>query len=162
MLTKDLQVSLLMIVFSMILIFWLIPTQVEIFSLGTSSEPLLGPRSFPYLISSCICFLGVLQSLICLKSKNIEKKVATVSASARLRVAGVIVISAGYLGLIYLLGYIVPTFIATLLLLLLFGERRWWLTLIISVVTAFLLYTVFGIIFHMMMPQGKYDLFPWF
>lgn len=163
MIVKDLQIGLFMVLFSMVLIFWLIPSQVELFSLGGSSEPLLDARSFPYIIAACIGILGLLLSLTaCVGKRESLKTGEPVTTAGRLRVVGLCTISALYVWLVFLVGYTIPTVVATLLFMFLFGENRWWLAGAISVITAVGLNTIFGNIFHLMMPQGRYELFLWF
>jgi len=163
MFSKDLQIGLFMIGFSLVLIFWLIPSQVELFSLGGSSEPWLDARSFPYLIAICISLLGTALSITALFAANAPGNPGEpVTVAGWMRVIGVFVITAVYVWLVYLVGYTVPTIAATLALMWLFGEHRWLLAAAISVITAVGLNTIFGNVFHLMMPQGRYELFPWF
>ena len=155
----DLKLGCFMVAFSLIMMVWLIPAQVEIYVLGGSPEQNLGPRSFPYLMSGLIGLLGIALIVMSLRKRDVGSRPIRVPMDAKLRVAGVLAISAGYLWAMTLFGYLVPTFLSTVLLLRLFGERRWWLSLLISAGTAAFLFLFFGRVFHMLMPRGSIELF---
>ncbi|MCK5516296.1 MAG: tripartite tricarboxylate transporter TctB family protein [Desulfobulbaceae bacterium] len=156
---REARLGLFMVLISLLLILWLIPGYVELYTLGMYAEPLLNPRSFPYLVSGFIGLLGIAMLFFSYWKPASEKTVSELPRDAKLRVLGVLAISTLYLWLITLFGYLLPTFLGTLLLLRIFGEQRWWLMILISAGSAGSLYFVFGRIFHMMMPRGSIDFF---
>ena len=158
---SETRLGFFMVAISMVLTLWLIPEYVELYTLGMYAEPFMDPRSFPYLVSGFIGLLGIAMLFTSYRNPtpHREKPGTTLLLDAKLRVLGVLGISALYLWLITLFGYLLPTFLGSFLLLRIFGERRWWLIVLISAGSATSLYLVFGRIFHMMMPRGSIDFF---
>ncbi len=155
---KEIKLGIFMVAFSLLLLLWLIPSKVEVFALGTFAAGELGPRSFPYLMAVAIGLLGI-GVLYTANRKPPDSREAAIPKDALLRVIGVLACSGLYLWLITLFGYMLPTFLATIAFMYLFGERRVWLMILIALVTAVLLFLIFGKVFHMLMPRGSIEFF---
>lgn len=156
---REIRLGIGMVAVSVLLIAWLIPSKVEIFALGTFAESSLGPRSFPNLIALLIGVLGVAVLFDAWRQPKTAEEKTSIPLDAIKRVMAVLATSVLYLWLITLFGYMLPTFLATMTLMYVFGERRWWLMLLISALTAISLYLVFGKVFHMLMPRGSIEFF---
>jgi putative tricarboxylic transport membrane protein len=156
---SEARLGLFMVTFSLLLTLWLIPEYVELYTLGMYAEPFMDPRSFPYLVSGFIGLLGIAMLFSSYQNPGPHKVTSKTTLDAKLRVLGVLGVSAFYLWIITFFGYLLPTFIGAFLLLYIFGERRWWLMILISAGSATSLYLIFGRIFHMMMPRGSIDFF---
>ena len=122
-LNRDGIAGLILLAFSLILAFYLTPTQVE---MQGQVPPALSPRLFCYIMSGLLAVLSLALLVVSLKS---DAKVAAgeQQASWEPLVRGLLcsAIAAVYIALSGVLGFFVSTALAMTVFLVYFGVRKW-------------------------------------
>ena len=60
-----------------------------------------------------------------------------------------------YLLVLNYLGFLISTMLLLGVVVHLLGERKWWKIIVISVVTSFIIYQLFGVYLGVMLPKGR-------
>jgi hypothetical protein len=118
---RDLYLGAVILIFSLALIVWLIPSFVTDYTTGDKG---LSPRFFPYLIASMIALFSII--LIYKSLRPMENQIQTDTNRQIDRSTIVcIVIFIVYQQVISIIGFIPASFIALISLMLLYGFRNW-------------------------------------
>ena len=112
----------------------------------------LSPYLFPLIISFFLLILSlsiISQGLKVDGEKKEKGKVDTKSLFL------FVIICICYLLFFNFLGFILSTIFILVSLMLLLGERRWWFIALVSIVSAIVIYLLFGKYLSVMLPKGK-------
>jgi hypothetical protein len=140
------KIGLLVLIVSVLLLFWVIPHQVP-----ESPGERISPSFFP---TAVIAVTAVLACLLIFTSRIHSETFLSVPLDGKKRVAGVILLTGLYLIAMRYLGYVVPSVLTLALLIRLFGEKRYLLVFAVSAFTVVAIFVLFGRIFTLMMPRG--------
>lgn len=112
----------------------------------------LSPYLFPLFVSCIIFVLSIF--LFFKKSKDVVDNKKEVKKENYFRLFLFILEGVVYYFILRYLGFVISTILFLSLTLLLLNERRWYVILIISIVTTLSIYFLFGTFLHVMLPKG--------
>jgi hypothetical protein len=153
----DFVVMVLFVVFSIVLLAWGIPTQIEIAQWNTGSS--YTAQTFPYLLGYIflgVSILGTITTGLKLwKSRNAEKlenpEKKGIEWKPVVRTFLMILTVFGYYLIFKWLGFIIATVIAMPLLLLILANKKWWNLLYLYLFSA-LVFVVFRYVLIIQIP----------
>jgi len=145
-------VGLFLLIISLIIYFFIIPSQVTL-AKSESSSSLHFPQ-VTIIFMAMISFVIFIQSIFSAESSEEEnsKEYFTLGGFKRIAVGFILIVGSFY-GLIAL-GYLITIFLTILCWMLLFGERNWKPILLVCVVSSVLNYYFFTIVMHVNLPRG--------
>ena len=147
---KDIYLGITVLLFSLILIFWLIPNFVNDFAVDDKG---LNSRFFPYLVTLGMAFLSIILVMNALKpsKEDVKKeKKRVIDLSTILCIALFIV----YQQAIAIIGLIPASFLALISLMLLYGFRSRVTILIYSTLLTLFLSFFFEKVAQVPLPRG--------
>lgn len=117
----------------------------------------LSPYLFPLLVSVFMILISISLFAEGIKDEKLREKEETDKIEKKDKVYWkevlfTIFISAVYYFAMDIIGFIVSTILFLLILFAFLGERRKWLITIISVSTTAIIYFIFGVLLHVMLP----------
>jgi putative tricarboxylic transport membrane protein len=118
----------------------------------------VGPGGFPLVVSAGLLICGILLVCRSVRGKGVDGNPSLVWPQFRGQTNFYIVFIASfaYLVLIYLLGFVLCTFLYLSLLIKFLGKFRWRSVILISVPSTIFLYYAFKVWFYMPFPQGMF------
>lgn len=137
------------------LVFFIISIMGIVFSifshnaLNTKWE--LSPYLFPLFISIILFILSI--SLFVSEFKKESKNSSEKSDWKKIIIF--VLLSIAYYFLVNILGFIITTLLFVASLFVLLGESRWWFILILSVSSTMIIWLLFGLFLHVMLPHGS-------
>ncbi|OGB93044.1 MAG: hypothetical protein A2Z31_10660, partial [candidate division NC10 bacterium RBG_16_65_8] len=117
----------------------------------------VGPRLFPTLAGLFCALMGLLLALFPEGRNNLA---GLATRDSRRNVGWLLALSVGYVATLQGLGFLLGTAAALVLYLLAFGERRWWVILVIAVPVPLLIEAAFVRLLLLELPTGLLSL-PW-
>ena len=114
----------------------------------------IGPAGMPKFVSVLLMILGVAQTIMALKNGvkapefNVDKKAASLFIAA-------VAMSAAYVLLVDMIGFLIMTPLLLIGLMYLFGERSFVKMLIIAVITTVCIWLLFTEVFMIFLPVGR-------
>lgn len=111
----------------------------------------LSPYLFPLFISVMLALLSVSLILSSFSGLKEEKK----EKGDRRTFIIFLVECAVYLLVLNYLGFLISTMLLLGAVVHLLGERKWWKIIVISLVTSFIIYQLFGVYLGVMLPKGR-------
>ncbi len=144
--SRNTVVALGLLAISMIILFWLIPTQVK-----SVQGYNITPRFFPYAIVTATAALCVIMLITSLKIREEYEKVPW---EGKRLVIVLVALCILYIVAMEHLGYFVPTVLFLAAVLLAFGERRGVMVAAVSVVAALVIFLIFGNLLKLFLPKG--------
>ena len=144
---RDFYVGLVLFIFSMILLFWLIPFHVSGY---VDESTALTPRSLPYLIVAVLAFLSLALMYV---SPSTSKELSRAVEKRFTWVTGLLIcIFFGYyLGVVFF-GMVLSSMVVLIILIRIYGFNRWMPNIIYSIVLVFILFLFFVKIAHTPIP----------
>ena len=125
-------------------------------SLGTLQTP--GPGLFPFLLGSLLLIVSL---SIFINSLNVTKKISVGTDETGIwsgieykKVLIIVASLVGYALLLVKLGFLITAFLFLFVLFSVFDSRRWILTLVVSLITISITYTLFVLILQVELPPG--------
>jgi len=125
-------------------------------SLGTLQTP--GPGLFPFLLGSLLLIISL---SIFINSLNVTKKISVGTDEtgiwSGIEYKNVLIIGVSlvaYALLLVKLGFLITAFLFLFVLFSVFDSRRWILTLVVSLITISITYTLFVLILQVELPPG--------
>ncbi|MBW2057910.1 MAG: tripartite tricarboxylate transporter TctB family protein [Deltaproteobacteria bacterium] len=147
---RDIWLGLILLGFSLSLLFWLIPVYV---GEHTTGERGLTPRFFPYSIVITLAFLSLLLVYENFQAGHEQRPRAEDKRVTPFTLVCVLLFFAYYVE-IRVIGMVPASMVTMFGLTRLFGFRRWLTNLVISVVFAILLYLFFEKMAQVSIPRG--------
>jgi len=117
----------------------------------------LSPAVFPRFVSACLFIISLtllIQGIAGIKKDSEQKKVKlTLNKAFIIRLLLMTFLAFFYTRILTIVGYVVatPPFVAGTMLL--FNEKKWFLIVTVSIVTAVLFYILFRIVFKIPLPR---------
>jgi len=125
-------------------------------SLGTLQTP--GSGLFPFLLGSLLLIISL---SIFINSLNVTKKISVGTGDTGIwsgieykNVLIIVVSLVAYALLLVKLGFLITAFLFLFVLFSVFDSRRWILTLVVSLITISITYTLFVLILQVELPPG--------
>lgn len=115
----------------------------------------VGPRFFPYVAGTLCLLLGL---GVIVRPEGHNKVSGLRDRKARWRVIASLVLTAGYMALLDIIGFTLSTVVALVLFFTVFGERRWFVILPMAIGVAVVTKFVFLRFFMLELPAGLFDL----
>ena len=111
----------------------------------------VGDDTFPLILGVVLLGLGILKTFMI---KEPARPIILPRGKVARKIIGSIVTLFAYWGCLEFLGYLVSTFLSSLVLFKMFGDRRWRFCLVASMVTTVSLYLIFIRFLKMPFPVG--------
>lgn len=144
-------VGVLLILFSLMMYFVIIPSQVKhIEGYGIS------PQTFPKLMAVLLFVFSVIYTIQSCMNKEQETSYSHSSREQFIRFIVTILITVIYIMCIGKFGYIVSTIIALGAYLYMFGVRDWKITVPIMIITPIMIKIFFTCFLNMVLPRGMF------
>lgn len=124
------------------------------YSVGTPAQP--GPGLFPIMIGALFVVAAV-GLLVETRRGRSEDVVHWPYPRYALRLVLVLVASVLYLVLLPIIGQLLAGALLCALLLIALNMRRWWVVLIVSVVSSVTIYVLFSTVLGVPLPRGPFD-----
>jgi len=151
-LDRDLWIGVGDIIFSGILLLWLIPNYVR---LRTAGEGGLSPQFFPYLITAGLLLVGFLLTFFNLKNAcSFNKGYHDIREKLSIFNIIIILILFIYFSFIKLFGMLASSIVFLSILIHMFGYKKWFINVLISIVIVILLFFFFEKIAKVSFPRG--------
>lgn len=109
---------------------------------------ILSPAVFPLFISLTLFILSVVLILNGIKSNNDDDS----KVENWKNVIFILILSLGYLTILPIIHFVLSTIIYLVLFLLCLGERKWWLIVLISLITPIFINFTFGSLLEVLLP----------
>lgn len=153
-LNNDTWAGLVMLVYSLIHIFYLTPSQVELHRDFTSLA--LSPRLFCYITGGLLAGLSAILVFLSLRKNGRAEAMAAPSRSWQPLMRGLFstAMACVYVALAQYLGFFVSTALAMIVFLIYFGVKRWSGILLFLIVVLGFIYLLFVQALKVVMPDG--------
>lgn len=152
-LNRDNIAGLIMLVFSLVLIFYITPDQVE----SHGNVPMaLSARSFCYITGGLLAILSFIL-IITSSKKSAQAAIAKSEKSSwepLIRGLACTAMAAAYIASSSFLGFFVSTAVAMTVFLIYFGVKNWWGILLFLVIVLGFIYLLFVQALKVVMPDG--------
>lgn len=152
---RDSIAGLVLLIFSLIFIFYITPDQVE---MHKSVAMALSPRLFCYLTGGLLAMLSVILILLSLKKGGLAATGETRQTSWTPLFRGLLctAIACAYAALAGLLGFFVSTALAMTVFLVYFGVKKWAGILLFLIIVLGFIYLLFVEALKVVMPDGLF------
>lgn len=153
-LNNDTWAGLVLLAFSLVQIFYLTPSQVELHRDFTSLA--LSPRLFCYITGGTLAFLSAILIFLSLRENGRMEAMAAPSRSWQPLMRGLFstAVACAYVALAQYLGFFVSTALAMIVFLIYFGVRKWTGILLFLVIILGFIYLLFVQALKVIMPDG--------
>jgi hypothetical protein len=139
-----------------IAIFLIIPSQIDLSRISDSAKAGINSRTIPYFLSSLIILLSVIDILMRLKKtqkiESVEQQ--PINKSAIFRVFIMILAIFIWIKILPIIGFTIGMILLLVFGMILMGNRKWYLIIIIPIVTSVLLNYVFSEFVGRTLPAG--------
>ncbi|MBN2545923.1 MAG: tripartite tricarboxylate transporter TctB family protein [Spirochaetes bacterium] len=116
----------------------------------------LSPKVFPRFVSSCLFILSLALIFQGIKKQIQEKgelKKLEINKVFIIRFILLFVFAVIYMNILEFLGYVIATPLFIAISLIIFNEKRWYIIVLISILTTLVLYAIFRIVFRVPLPR---------
>jgi hypothetical protein len=150
----DVVVGGVLLVFCVV-VYLIIPIEIQELMRYDASMG-LSPAVFPKISVFLIAGFSAVLIFFGLRPKDVAQDRQALGIGSRARVITAFIIILVYVYLIGILGYLVITPLALIILMWYFGERRWLLILSVAILTTTGLFCFFRYIMYIILPEGKF------
>ncbi|NIS69558.1 MAG: hypothetical protein GTO12_11585 [Proteobacteria bacterium] len=150
----DVVVGGVLLVFCVV-VYLIIPIEIQELMRYDASMG-LSPAVFPKISVFLIAGFSAVLIFFGLRPKDVAQDRRALGIGSRARVITTFTIILVYVYLIGILGYLVITPLALIILMWYFGERRWLLILSVAILTTTGLFCFFRYIMYIILPEGKF------